>query len=186
MAKVKKTRGSHSWVDHFLHRTEWLVNKSIPFAMILLAAILAAQFTVGLEQYEPWVTYADYFIVGVFVLDLAFKWAHTKKITTFVKLYWIEILAVFPFYLVFRVYQDLAVLGEGVTEAQRLAHEASLIGKETQVLREARLLREAQLAEREIGFAERSLRFAQRFIRLLCTRVQLVHQSFISHQHKHS
>lgn len=186
MAEVRRREEAHSWVDHILHKTEWLVEKSIPYIMVLLAAILAAEFTVGLEHYEPWVTIADYFIVGIFILDLSFKWTHTKNITTFVKLYWIEILAVFPFYLLFRVYQDMAALGESVGQAQRIAHEASIISKESEVLREARFLREAQVAERELGMIERGIRVVQRSVRLLYTRLHLVHQAFIDHAHKHA
>src|SRR3972149_927457 len=106
---------------------EHVVDRLIPVMVVLLGLMLIGEFTVGLEHYEPYVTYADYMIVTFFVLDLYFKWQRTRNVLKFLKLYWIDLIAVFPFYLIFRLYlaaTEVAKVGE---EAQKVAHEAALL-----------------------------------------------------------
>ncbi|MEM5805843.1 MAG: hypothetical protein QXM85_01445, partial [Candidatus Aenigmatarchaeota archaeon] len=45
----------------------------------------------------------DLVIIFIFVLDLGFKYRHAKNIPDFLRRYWIYIIAVFPFFLVFRL-----------------------------------------------------------------------------------
>lgn len=171
-------------IEKELASIEHIVDRVIPFLVILLALLIIADFTMDIHKFEPWVTYADWLIVSFFVADLIFKWRHVRKVTKFLKLYWLDILAVFPFYLIFRAYVTLAELviaGERIKEAQQLAHEAVLL-RETKLLKEAelftkeaRLAREAELLGKEARTLPRMIRFAQRLIRFVWGSLHVTH-----------
>lgn len=151
--------------------------------VVVLAIMIVLEFSTDTHQFEPWWGYLDLVIVGFFVLDLFFKWRHVRKVMKFVRLYWLEILAVFPFYLLIRAYTTLAeiiALGKGVSEAQEIAHEAVLL-RETKILREteligkeARLAREAELVGKEARFVPRIVRFVQRLVRFVWGSLHLM------------
>ena len=110
---------------------------------------------VDLHNYEPWLTVIDSVIIFFFVIDLVFKWIKTKNVRKFLRLYWLDIVAVFPFYLGFRAYTEIAglfLIEEVAETGQKVAHEAVL-------LREARLARETRVAGRGIRTGQRILRF---------------------------
>ncbi len=189
--KIATRFTKHPSLDRLLHGTEHVVNKASPFVMVVLGVLIVGEFTIGLHQFEPWVSVLDMWIIAFFVLDLAFKWVHTKGVLTFVKLYWIEILCVFPFYFVLRVFTEFGFLGEAATTAQKITHEAALareaeiIGKESAVLREARLLREAGIVSEEAPLFARIVRFVQRSFRLVMARIELTYKAFVDHSHSH-
>lgn len=171
-------------IERELSSVEHLVDKVIPFLVVLIALLIIADFTMDIHKFEPWVTYADWLIVGFFVADLIFKWRHVRKVTKFLKLYWLDILAVFPFYLLFRAYvaiAEIVVAGERIKEAQQIAHEAVLL-RETKLLKEAeiftkeaRLAREAELLGKEARFVPRMIRFGQRLIRFVWGTLHVTH-----------
>lgn len=162
----------HSHPIEFLRAFEWFTDLIIPYLLIALAIELAVDNPLwqlyDLHYLEPFITYFDYFILFFFVTDLVFKWFHVRNVIKFVKLYWLDILAVLPFYFAFRVYARIAALaavGEEIAEAQKVAHEV-VLAREARLLREAemiareeRLLREARPLTRFIRTIERGLRF---------------------------
>ncbi len=159
---------------HFLHEFEWFVDKAIPYLLVILAVLLVLEFIIELEHYEPWVTAADYVIVGFFVTDLYFKWNHVQNVKMFVRLYWIDIIAVFPFYLLFRLYGLVTGILIGAEElgiGQKFAHEAVLV-REAELLKEAKLAREIRLLREARLF--RALRFFQRLLRAIKARMHIV------------
>lgn len=178
---------SHKQLD----RIEHVVVKATPYVMVALALLLVAEFTIDTHSYEPWVTLLDWWIIAFFVVDLSFKYAHTRNVLTFAKLYWLELLAVFPFYLLFRVFAAFGTVGEVVTDAQKFAHEAALareseiVSKEAKVLRETRLLRDVELFGREAGASGRILRFSQRLLRLVAARLKLGYTALVHHGQTH-
>ena len=143
---------------------EHQIDKAVPYVIIALTVLLILEFAIDLSAYEFWVSFADSFIIAFFILELAFKWNRTRNVIKFLKLHWLEVLAVFPFYLIFRAYVEVLEILR-LEEAQKLAHEAILF-------REARLAREAELFAREAKLAEvtrtgsRVVRGIQRGIRL--------------------
>ncbi|MBI4150870.1 hypothetical protein HY492_01975 [Candidatus Woesearchaeota archaeon] len=157
----------------FLRWFEWFTDLIIPYLLIILAIELLLDnpfWTLySLEHFEPFVHYLDQFILFFFVVDLTFKWFHVRNLARFVKLYWLDILAVLPFYLGFRVYARFAgivMAGEELAEAQKIAHEA-VLAREAKLLREAdalvkeeRILKESRPVLRVLQTIERSLRFA--------------------------
>lgn len=152
---------------HLWHHFEWIVDVVVPYLLVLLAALLILEFLVDLQHYEPWVSIADYVIVSFFVLDLFFKWNHVRNLRTFVKLYWIDILAVFPFYLMFRLYGLLAgvlIGGEEIAVGQKIAHEAVLL-REAELGKEAKLIGQVRLVN--------GIRFVQRLFRIIKARLHI-------------
>ncbi|MBI4016568.1 MAG: hypothetical protein HY363_02640 [Candidatus Aenigmarchaeota archaeon] len=153
---------------HLLHNFEWVVDVAVPYLLVVLAALLILEFLVDLEHYEPLVSIFDYVIVSFFALDLFFKWSHVRNAKVFIRLYWIDILAVFPFYLVFRLYGLLAgalIGGEEIAFGQKIAHETVLL-REAEIGKEAKFVKEVRLA--------RGIRFAQRLLRIIKARLHIV------------
>ncbi len=149
-------------------KTEKFIDKAIPPLVLLLGILILLEFIHGLREYQRWIDAFDYVVVAFFLVDLTFKWYHTRKLVPFVKNYWLDILAVFPFYLAFRVWQEFIVVGtvaQEFGEAQKLAHEVVLV-RETRLLKEAELLKEARLLEElKIARFARGLQVGQRTLR---------------------
>lgn len=150
-------------------RGEELIDKSIPSLVLLLLAIIVADlfFRHEAEAYHAYIEAADWLIIGVFALDLVFKYNRVRQVPEFIRRYWIDILAVFPFYLAFRLV-DGALLIVGVAEAlegtQPLFHEAAELEKAgSKVAKEAEAT--GKLARFE--FIGKLFRPLQRFPRLL-------------------
>jgi hypothetical protein len=173
----------HPSLHYLLHKAEWFVDKATIPILILLAIVIVLEFTVNLGDYEHYVMLFDYFIIAFFIVDLLFKYGHTKTVLRFVRLYWLEILAVLPFYYLFRFFSGFAALGETVGEAQKLTHEAlltresELLAREAQVLRETRMIREAEVIGREAELGSRIVRFFQNTYRLIAARLHLATQA---------
>ncbi|PIN75542.1 hypothetical protein COV18_03235 [Candidatus Woesearchaeota archaeon CG10_big_fil_rev_8_21_14_0_10_37_12] len=153
----------------WLELVEKFVDKSIPFVLVLLTALLIVEFFHFADNYLSWIHAADSVIVGFFVVDLCFKWYRTRNLLKFMKMYWIDIIAVFPFYTAFRLYasvRDLTFIGE---QTQKVLHEAVL-------LRETRLLREGEFAAK-VASQTRILRYG-RFVRVFARVLRLFKARF--------
>ncbi len=175
-----------------VHEFEHFTDHIIPVLVLLIAIALVLEnpfwTLVQLSDYEPWMSVFDGVIVFFFVVDLAFKWFKTRNVRRFFRLYWIDIVAVFPFYLLFRAYSELATVfraGEEITESgQKIAHEAIL-------LREASMLREAEEAAKEARIARetkvvgRSIKGVQRFLRVMKGRLYTSHRALVAIHNEH-
>ncbi len=130
-----------------------------------------------LDAFEPFPTIADGVIVGIFVIDLVFKYRHVNNLFKWFKLYWLEIIAVLPFYLALRFWigaRSFFLTAEEVSQAQKLAHEAAIL-REAEVarfLQEAKVAKESRLL-REARPLTRLLRTIGRFFRFLGARFGL-------------
>ncbi len=161
---------------NLMHRIEKFVHKAMPFMLALLAVLIIMDLANIADQYNNQLLYLDYMIVTFFVADLWFKWVRTKNMVTFVKLYWIDIIAVFPFYTVFRVYAIAAELAAAGESTQKILHEAILL-RETRVLKEleyTKLARETELLK--LAREGRFIRVAARALRLLRARWYVAHE----------
>ncbi|MBW3016391.1 ion transporter [Candidatus Woesearchaeota archaeon] len=148
-----------SWIERF-------VDRSIPFMLVLLAVMIVVELLHLAGPYEPVMEKLDYLVIAFFVVDLCFKWYHVRNVLKFVKLYWIDIIAVFPFYAIFRVYFAAAELLAAGEPVQKLLHEGVL-------LRETKLLRGAEYAKfvKEV----RWIRVFARSLRILRARWYVAH-----------
>lgn len=143
------------------HIEKW-IDRLMPLMLIVLAILIALEFTEFGHKHKDLIHTIDYFIIAFFIIDLVFKWNHTRNVFKFVKLYWIDIVAVFPFYLVFRLYAAATEIIIAGVQTQKLLHEAVLV-------RETKLLREAEYATK---FAKegRFVRIFARGLRILRAR----------------
>ncbi len=182
MTIKRRIRTLHSGIRPYSNAFEHFTNKIIPYLIILLAVVLLLGIFVDLEHYEPWVTSFDYLVVFFFVVDLIFKWIKVPYVKKFVRLYWLDILAVFPFYLLARAYVRISAIieaGKEIAEVQKVAHEAVLL-RETELLKEERILKEAKLL-RESKPVFRIIRVAQRGIRVMKGRIVLAYAKLMRH-----
>ncbi len=122
---------------------EIATDRIVPFAVIALLIILILEFFFGeiAETYHTAISITDYTIVGVFILDLIFKYLRIRKFKNFLKECWLDIIAVFPFFLIFRVFESFLILAElpkELRQAQLLLHEGlAITGEGSKLIQEA-------------------------------------------------
>jgi len=138
-------------MQSWLKRVEKFTDKSIPYWLGLLIILIIVEFFFKeiARDYHTFLVIADYIIVFFFVLDLLFKYDRMRKIKPFIKKYWLEIIAVFPFFLLFRLFEEIAVLfrfTREITEGQKFLHSGLEL---TKLAREERALLELAELEKE-------------------------------------
>lgn len=135
-------------------KLEIFVDSLIPLVIILIIAITIAEvfFSKFIQPYYWIVDIVDLAIIWVFVIDLGFKFKHAKSIPDFLKHYWFYIIAIFPFFLIFRLiekFYQISTLSSGST---------LLIGRYiASLLTEARIAKFAELF-RFLGVSTRLIR----------------------------
>lgn len=151
----------HIW----LHKIEVLVDRLIPPLLAALLIVIVGELFFS-HQFEWYRHYADWFdglVIAVFAIDLGFKYSRVRKMPTFLKKYWLEILATIPFFLAFR-FMELLKATEFIEKGQSIAHEglaAAKIEKEAVVVvREAARAGEVTRTARMISMV-RTLRFSR-------------------------
>lgn len=145
---------------------ELLVDRLIPYLLFLLvfAAIIDLFFSTLYFRYLIEFEVFDVFVITVFTLDLIFKyhWARGQK--GFLRRHWLDVVAIIPFFLVFRLAEGLLLVTEEIgTRFQRFLH----IGAEAE--REVVVLSEAQKLQRlsRLSRLERLIRPVARLPRFL-------------------
>ncbi|MBI4152272.1 hypothetical protein HY495_01060 [Candidatus Woesearchaeota archaeon] len=131
--------------------------KLIPYALIILLGIIIFELFLHVEDELVlfFVHLLDGIVIGIFVIDLIFLGLKTKSIGGFFKHYWLDILAVFPFVLLFnllgRIYRTLFAV-EQFAVGQAIVHEGL----------------EAEKGLKAVARGEKALKFtrAARFIRI--------------------
>jgi hypothetical protein len=162
---------------------EHAVNRSIPLLVILLAAVLILDNPLwkiyDLDRYETAMIIFSVTIFFFFFCDLVFKWKKVRNIGKFVRLYWIDILAVFPFYLGFRAYSAIAYLffeGEDITKT------VQVLAREESIIRERKIIEELKGARPILKI----LKTIQSLVKIWINRLYLahVHVKEMSRHHK--
>jgi len=158
--------------SQFLKEVELVVDISIPYLLILLTFLIIIEFSLtgAAEKYSIFFDISHSIIIFIFVLDLIFKYQRTRTLKQFFTYYWLDILAVFPFYLVFRLFEQLTLLfrfSELAQESQKILHEGLEV--------ERVVAKEVQEVEKGSKFLPRFLRALQRSPRLLKARVFFKH-----------
>ncbi len=173
------------------HRAEHLVDKIIPYAIFILLIVIIIHFFFQdfAHHYEHALELIEYSIISLFVVDLVFKFIRVRKIKPFVRSYWLDIIAVFPFYLFLRAAEEIYFLlrfSDTVKEGQSALHaslgvkELSAVEKET-----AKIAREAEKLTRfsRSKFAVRFLRPITRIPRLV--KILPYFERTTGHHHPH-
>jgi len=125
---------------------ELIVDRLVPYAVIALLFIIIADFffTEIAEQYHLYLSILDYGVLTIFILDLIFKYLRIRNIPNFLKTCWLDIIAIFPFFIIFRVFESLLVFTElpkEIREFQLIVHAGSGVSEES-----AKIIREAEEA----------------------------------------
>jgi len=135
----------------FWHKIEVAIDWVIPWCILLLLIIIILEifFHDLAETYHLYIQIGDYFIVSVFIIDLVFKYMRIRNIKNFIKECWLDILAVFPFFIFFRMFERIIILAElsgGFTQFQLLFHEGLEIEKSgSKILKEGgKIIQEAE------------------------------------------
>lgn len=101
-------------MNKFLYISEVVVDKIIPYILILLLFIIFGQmlYPAEFERYDTLINIFDLYIVFIFTLDLTFKHRRMRLLNQhgFMRRYWLEIIAVIPFYLIFRIFEEGVIL----------------------------------------------------------------------------
>ncbi len=121
----------------WMHKAEKIVDDAIP---VLLVVFL---FVIGLELFfpkeiEPFKNHIDIFdtvLIGIFMSDLFFKYQRIHNFPKFMKKYWLQVIAVIPFYAVFRVMEYLE-LAEMASTGSKFVNETQLIRGPAMMLRQ--------------------------------------------------
>jgi len=115
-----------------LDKIEVFVDKTIPYLIIVLLGIVI----IDVFYHELSIRYAnslftaDSVIISFFAVDLIFKYQRVKNIPRFLRLYWIDIIAVFPFFLLLRLFEEILLLSERSITTLRSMFHAGLIFEE--------------------------------------------------------
>lgn len=153
-------------MDEKLHKIEVVIDKIIPFLLVALLFVIVIEiwFSWFANRYHYWFDAFDIFVVSVFMLDLFFKYQRVKNIKNFVREYWIDIIAVLPFFLVFRILEIFRA-SELLEGSQKILHEGVVIERETRVIvREAEEVAKVSRTERFLRYFRVTGRFP-RFLR---------------------
>jgi hypothetical protein len=140
---------------------EIIIDRLVPFAVIGLLGIIIIDFFFQdfKASYELYINIIDYIIVIIFVLDLLFKYLRIKNIKNFLKTCWLDIIAIFPFFLLFRVFESLLLITElpkEITSFQLVFHEGIAFSKETaKIVKEAEEVGKISRVKLIIGMFER-------------------------------
>lgn len=107
----------------------------IPYSLIILAGIIIYDlfFHVDNPIINLIVEVLDGLVITIFVIDLVFLALKAKNAKIFFKNYWLDILAVFPFYFFFRIFGQLyrtALSAEEIFIGQKILHESVEAEKE--------------------------------------------------------
>ena len=131
----------------FWKKVEEMNAKLIPVALVLLLGIIILELFVHVEDHKLklGVEIADGIVVTIFVIDLIFLAIAAKSAKFFFKNYWLDLIAVLPLNLIFRLLTPFfrtLVLAEEVVLGQGLLHEsveAERLAKEGRFLRYLRV-----------------------------------------------
>lgn len=156
----------------FMRDVEVFVDKAIPYLIIVLffIVILDVFYKDIAEHYHSTIVTADLIIISFFVADLAFKYNRVRNIPKFLRTYWIDLLAVFPFFLLLRLFEEVLLISERSALTLRNLFHAGIVLEEEVLLGEeaARIARTSEVIAKEgrvVAFSEK-LGFLRRVPRL--------------------
>jgi hypothetical protein len=157
-------------MNEFFKKVEHFVDKSIPYLLILLLVIVFVDifYTDIAHKYEATILTIDIIIVCFFVVDLIFKYLRVQNIPKFLRTYWLDILAIFPFFLLLRVFEEVLLVSEASAATVRNLFHAGLVLEEDVLVTE-KVVKTSELIAKEgrVAVFLRSFAKLQRMPRLL-------------------
>jgi len=145
-------------------KAEKITDKLILPSLLAVFAIVVLEifFTEAAHHYDNWINLADTVVITIFIADIGFKFQHATTIEGFVRGHWLEIIAIMPFFLFFRVIEGIFIATDLLDLGQHTAHlaEGARSGRFTQVFRSSELARSTRFG-RFIRVFSRAPRFAK-------------------------
>ncbi|MBU4451343.1 MAG: ion transporter [Nanoarchaeota archaeon] len=158
---------NHKKDSRMLHKIEHAIDAAIPYLLVALIVITSIDmfYAEMAEQYAFQIGLIDEIIISLFVIDLLFKYRRAQNFPKFLKKNWIDIIAVMPFYMMFRLVDEFILASEVVRESQQTLHIAEGIEKEAATaakdIKGAKMITRSERMLRELRVLSRVPRFAK-------------------------
>jgi len=118
---------------------EIIIDRLVPVAVVVLIPIIIIEFFFQdiAVKYHTLLLITDYCIISIFILDLIFKYIRIRNFKNFIKTCWLDIIAIFPFFLIFRVLEPILLyieIPKEIRSFQLVFHEGLEFSKEASKL----------------------------------------------------
>jgi len=112
-------------MKHWMYKIEVTFDKLIPYSLVVLFILIIMEifFPNFIEPYSTHVSIIDGIIIGIFVVDLLFKYDRARSIEKFFKTYWLQIISLFPAFIFVRIVEEFTIilnLEESISFSQEL------------------------------------------------------------------
>jgi len=144
-------------MEKFWKKVEQINSKIIPYALVVLLVIIIYElfFHLENERIDLAVKVVDGIVIAIFVVDLIFLAIHSKNTRFFFKNYWLDILAVLPLGIVFRVVEEVY---QGVAAAERIVISQAIGHEVLEAEKELKAVGKAERVAKFFRIGTRSLR----------------------------
>jgi len=129
-------------------RFEIFIDKMVPYALmfIIIHLLLNLFYVETIHRYEEFIIFLEFFLI-TFVLgfDLIFKYRRSVSKKYFFRHHWLEIAAVFPFMLIFRLVEEAYLISRlvpvevSVSSTQMVLHDIKGISSGARIIQDAEL-----------------------------------------------
>ncbi len=148
----------------YLEKLEELTDTLIVPALFAILAIVVLElfFTKTAHHYHSLIKITDNIVISIFVIDIGFKSWRAKNIEGFFRNHWLEVIALMPAFLVFRLVEGIFLAADVLDIGQHTAHlaEGARSGRLTGFFRSSELSRSTRFS-RFIRAFSRTPRFAK-------------------------
>jgi hypothetical protein len=143
---AERVKQAEENVEGFLPRsyaahTKRLLDKFLPYSMILLGSLITLNFIVEVGQSAAQIiNYINWILIGYFSLRLALAFRLAKSDTEFLKKHWFDALLVLPAFTLLQEARALAAVGLGIEEESAVvgalaSRNAGLASQITRIIR---------------------------------------------------
>lgn len=148
----------------FFEKLEKIVGHLVvPSVLLLLIVVLIEIFNHTLaEKYHTLFIYFEVFVVFIFIVDLSFKYYHLRNFPKFLRKYWLDVLVVFPFFILFKFIEEGYLLFRLGEKSYLTFKEAQVTGKLTSEINSI-----TQSAEKNLDLIRKMNKIWPRLIRVL-------------------
>lgn len=99
-------------MEKTLSRVKHFIDRILPYALVVLLVLIILEifFKELVQPYETIINTIDNIIVTMIAADLYFKWRRSHGIKNFLRSSWLDIIAVFPFFIMIRILEEAVIL----------------------------------------------------------------------------
>ncbi len=113
-------------MDPYLKKVEKITDALVVPSLLAILVIVVLELFFGeiAHDYHGIIVVADNVVISIFVLDVLFKLYRASTWEGFLQNHWLEIIAIMPFFLVFRLVEGFFIAVDIVDIGQHTAHLA--------------------------------------------------------------